>query len=318
MRLLARVKDTADAGQTGVLSSPILLGMPAERRAPGEVSAVDPPTTAAVAAAATAARRLGILVGEPVVLHCSNNMVVWLRPSPVVAKVGVGHYDRLAEEIEIGAYLALHGAPVVGPAAEIPPRVYVEDGHKLTFWQHRPQSGRTPSYRAIAVTLHALHRVLDTLPGSGRPPLRRIEEGLLLAKRTLAELEGTLAHADRAVLGEWLDRGIHDFADPDHPAYVLHGSPHDGNVLSTESKPLFIDFETVATGPLEWDLAHLDERAAHVYPGTCDEQRLALCRTIVSAQVAVWCWAGSGRSPDLLWHARHHLAAVNRAHGYPR
>lgn len=69
-----------------------------------------------IAAALAVAGRLGLRVDTPVLLHQSNNVVAWLAPSPIVVKVGVGHYDRISDELDAGACLASLGAPVVGPA----------------------------------------------------------------------------------------------------------------------------------------------------------------------------------------------------------
>jgi len=48
-----------------------------------------------VEAAVSVAHRFGVAVVDPVTLSDSNNVVVWLRPAPVVAKVGTGHHRRL-------------------------------------------------------------------------------------------------------------------------------------------------------------------------------------------------------------------------------
>jgi Ser/Thr protein kinase RdoA (MazF antagonist) len=48
----------------------------------------------------------------------------------------------------------------------------------------------------------------------------------------------------------------------------LHGSPHDLNVLGPSTNlPRFIDFETMCTGPFEWDLAHVDGDVVDAKPG---------------------------------------------------
>ena len=33
-----------------------------------------------------------------------------------------------------------------------------------------------------------------------------------------------------------------------------------------DGEPMFIDFETVCYGPVEWDLCHLEPSVAHRYP----------------------------------------------------
>jgi hypothetical protein len=115
------------------------------------------------------------------------------------------------------------------------------------------------------------------------------------------------------MLADCLECGVAALADQRDIGRVLHGSPHDANILSIDGQPLFIDLETVTRGPLEWDLAHLDDKVAASYPDDQDTRLLASCRTLVSAEVATWCWAGAARSPELRWHAEHHLEAVKHA-----
>lgn len=38
---------------------------------------------------------------------------------------------------------------------------------------------------------------------------------------------------------------------------TLHGDPHNGNVVLTRSAPRWLEFESVCSGPLEWDLSAL-------------------------------------------------------------
>ena len=51
------------------------------------------------------------------------------------------------------------------------------------------------------------------------------------------------------------------------PEQLLHGEPHPGNLLSTRTGPLFIDFETYCRGPIEFDLAHAPDDVGDHYPG---------------------------------------------------
>lgn len=53
-------------------------------------------------------------------------------PSPVVAKVAVGHHHRLAPEMAVAKHLASRGAPVVGPATEVPQEVHRGNGSEVT------------------------------------------------------------------------------------------------------------------------------------------------------------------------------------------
>src|SRR5262245_56391198 len=46
---------------------------------------------------------------------------------------------------------------------------------------------------------------------------------------------------------------------------ALHGSPHAGNWLRTAQGVLLLDFETACRGPLEWDVAALDDAAVRTF-----------------------------------------------------
>ena len=70
--------------------------------------------------------------------------------------------------------------------------------------------------------------------------------------------------------------------------FRLHGDPHLGNFLRVSNDLVLIDFETVCTGPPEWDLASLDPSVAHLYSTTIDEELLGLLRIMNNVRVATW------------------------------
>jgi hypothetical protein len=65
-----------------------------------------------------------------------------------------------------------------------------------------------------------------------------------------------------------------------------------------------IDFESVCSGPVEWDLSALPGVGAGVF--SVDADLLALLRRLRSLCVAVWCWSRSRRSTALDRAARTH------------
>lgn len=86
----------------------------------------------------------------------------------------------------------------------------------------------------------------------------------------------------------------------------LHGEPHSNNVLIVGGEPVFMDFETASTGPVEWDLAYIDEFG---YGLPVDSRLLWLCQGMVSVKTAVLCWADVERG-DFREHAEWHLSHV--------
>jgi aminoglycoside phosphotransferase (APT) family kinase protein len=78
---------------------------------------------------------------------------------------------------------------------------------------------------------------------------------------------------------------------------LLHGEPHEGNVLNPTNGPVFIDFETCCRGPVEFDLAHVPEAVCAHYPGI-DQELLDECRQLVLAMVAAWRWDRGDEFPN--------------------
>jgi hypothetical protein len=264
-----------------------------------------------VEAASAAARLLGVRVTEPVVLRDTNNVVVWLAPSAIVAKIGTGHHHRLADELRIVEYLVTADAPVVGPADEVPRRVHRRDGFDMTFWTYKPMQDEEARPESIAQSLRRLHDALRKMPTALRATLPSFRDELVAARQFLADRAAVplLRSNDRQVLATAL-ASVDAIAPKRH---VLHGSPHDMNILVVNGLPLFIDFETTCVGPLEWDLAHLEDEVAARYPSGLDFAVLARCRTLVSAKTAVWCWEKAADNSEMRWHAEHHLNQVKQS-----
>ncbi|SFP87451.1 hypothetical protein SAMN05421810_103690 [Amycolatopsis arida] len=71
------------------------------------------------------------------------SLMVHLRPAPVVARVATRMprlrspiADWLRLEIDVTAFLAGQGAPVVAPSSELPPGPHEADGFAVSFWRY--------------------------------------------------------------------------------------------------------------------------------------------------------------------------------------
>lgn len=255
------------------------------------------------------ARRFGLVVDQPVVLSDSNNVVVWLVPSSVVAKVGTGHHGRLAHELAVAEHLTAARAPIIPPTNEVPREVHRCGAFDLTFWEYHPRTEQDINPRRLAHALFDLHAGLAGCVGdlpSYRAELDAVHE--LLTERSRV---GALNEADRMLLISRLDTLLATLGQRRLDERVLHGSPHDANVIVVSGEPRFVDFESVCVGPLEWDLAHLGADVASAYRGAWDAETLRLCRGLASVKTAAWCW-GKVDHPGMRWHAEHHLALVRR------
>lgn len=263
-----------------------------------------------ITAVANLVRDQGLEVGAPVSLRSTNNVVAWMCPSPVVAKIA-RDMGASARELQLATYLTEVGSPVIPPVEIGVDQPVKVEGQWATFW-HYAADEQEATATQVAAALNRLHAGLATVPGRTALPScsGRLESAVELLDDP--ELPGELASDDRSLLRRALVEGIAALASvSDHP-HVLHGSPHRFNILVVDGEAVFIDFETVELGPLEWDLAHFEEDVAGLYPADLDQELLRRCRTWISAATSTWCWKGIDRGVDMQNHAEAHLEIVRR------
>jgi hypothetical protein len=219
-------------------------------------------TARAVAAAVALAAEHGLRTTEPAVLAARSNVLVHLRPAPVVARVGSttallrpdvrSWFER---EIALAGFLAGRGAAVVPPADELPPGPHERDGLPITFWRHvEPGPDRQPAAEEAGRALRDLHEALREFPG-GAGELPRLVCHQVEVPRLLDSLEGALAADDLARLRDVHQRLAETLLDSRRPVQALHGDAHVGNLLAAPGRLLWNDFEDTGSGPVEWDLA---------------------------------------------------------------
>ena len=243
----------------------------------------------AVAVAISTASALDLTVDDAVVLNDSNRLVLRLLPCDVVARVAPIAYQavdasysqwadyqaRAETEVELVHRLAETGSPVAILDPRVEARVYLRDGFVIDMWTYfEPVQSEVPSadYAHALERLHAGLRQIDvTAPyfmdrvaeaqcwvasRDVTPELNDVDRGLLA---------DTLANLRRSVVG----RGAAE--------QLLHGEPHQWNVLNTRRGPLFVDFENCARGPVEYDLAWVPGAVSEHYPNI-DQDLLSECR----------------------------------------
>jgi hypothetical protein len=253
----------------------------------------------AIQAAVSFAEANGVRSTEPEVLKNGSNVLVHLRPAPVVARVagttGLVRKpvaDWFAREIALVDHLLGHGFPVVAPSSDLPRGPVEHDGQTMTFWQfvaHDAAASIKPA--EFAESLADLHGALadyaGPLPVSG--PL----DDVLLGLPLLGEHAETL-RAEHARLSALLPAG----------GQALHGDAHPGNVLVTADGLVWNDFEDTWRGPLEWDLAVMARttlldgaQALAAYPGPYSAELVEVCREMRWLQVQIWRHAAVLRNP---------------------
>ena len=247
---------------------------------------------AAVRAAVRVAARHGITAAEPAVLADGANIVVHLRPAPVVAKVAAStpavrrdNQDWLRRELDVSAFLSADGAPVVPPSPELPATTHHDHGHVMSFWRYPPPADPTdpkrPDEETIGSMLRDLHAALRRYPKTP-PTLAPLQDipAFLARPQTHAssERKAALAAALRRYTAE---------LDPAAEQQVLHGDAGAGNLMATDRGWVWHDFEDTCSGPVAWDLAASTAsryqdgpRVLAAYRDPVDPGQLAVCEQL--------------------------------------
>jgi phosphotransferase family enzyme len=259
----------------------------------------------AVAAAVALARENGLRVEEPAVLNDLFSLMVHLRPAPVVARVAtlmprlrapIAYWLDL--EIAVTTFLSDRGAPVVAPSQELPAGPHERDGFAISFWTYvEPDPDRTPTAADCSAMLPDLHAALRSYPGE-LPALcaNDIPRGLEMLDRDATGLSGT----DIDLLRVSAERLRPLWEAPGDDAQPLHGDAHPGNLISTrDGGLLWIDFEDVCLGPVEWDLATIMDPGAVAAHHRPDPEVLARCTELRALQVALCLIAFRGDFGDV-------------------
>lgn len=215
-----------------------------------------------IVAAQAVAREHGVGCDEAVRIAAGSNVLVHLKPAPVVARVMTGtailHDDVeawLAREVAVGAFLGERTDVAVPPTDLLPPGPHKRDGLWMTMWSfvdHDPEAP-PPDPGELGRSLRELHAALAGYTGD-LAPLSEIRDWLA---RLLAELRPSprLTAPDIDWLGSELDALTPAVFDSALPGQAIHGDASMSNLLRTDHGLLWNDFEDVCRGPVAWDVA---------------------------------------------------------------
>jgi Ser/Thr protein kinase RdoA (MazF antagonist) len=219
------------------------------------------PDQRALNAAQAVATAQGLTCEDAVVVHSASNVLVHLRPAPVVARVMTGtvvlHDDPrrwLEREVSVLEFLAPSGI-AVAPSPLLDPGPHHHDGMWMTFSEWVPGVRRpSPAVDAarLGQALRSLHdelRAFDGELGDINDLREDIERLHALLRPTQAVDADTIS-----ALRTRLDAAGDVFATT-LPVQALHGDASVGNLLHTPDRLVWNDFEDTFRGPLHWDLA---------------------------------------------------------------
>jgi hypothetical protein len=269
-------------------------------------------SSVAVSAAIRVAAEYGLLTEDPVVLQATNNVVVWLRPNEVVAKVGTSldGAENLVREYTVAVALASKNAPIAPPLMGTEPSRDPDTDLVVTLWtrlDHDPELEVAPT--DIAMALRRLHDELARTHGA--QPSFKVAVHRARAILDDDRLMAAPSREDRSTLRRAIDRLLREMDAHGYVEQLLHGEPHRGNLLATPMGLRWVDLGGVCVGPLEWDLAFIPDQAGPAFP-TADPELLGLARTLTSACVATWCWLRP-EVDEMRRHGELHLERVRRA-----
>jgi hypothetical protein len=273
-----------------------------------------------VAAAVTVARSYGLTVTDPLVVSDGVNLVVHLRPVPVVARVATltpllrPQISRpFGREVALATALAAAGAAIVPPSDLLPPGPHEHDGLALSFWQYLEFLPERPTAMEAGTALGELHAVLAGLPPQweGTPLDTPLDDLAVFAER------GTEWGADPALVERTAELTARLRPLLAGPVMTLHGDTHPGNLLRTADGLVWADLEDTSRGPRGWDLAclrrtaRLDGRAAiDAMPDPATDEELAPFRWLRALHAAAWWFVHAVREPADLPAAHGQLQAA--------
>lgn len=218
-----------------------------------------PGTARALAAAWAVALANSVACEDAVVVAARSNVLVHLKPAPVIARVMTGtaalHGDVerwLAGEVAVGAFLGERGL-AVAPSDVPAPGPHQYDGLWMTFWEFVEHDASRPLPRAdeLGGSLRELHDALADFPGE-LGPLSDVRDWL---DRLVAELH--LTSQDRDALHSQLQALSPSVFESSLPAQAIHGDASISNLLPTDNGLIWNDLEDVCVGPIHWDVAGL-------------------------------------------------------------
>jgi hypothetical protein len=223
--------------------------------------AENPDAARALAAARAVALAHSVACEDAVVLAGGSNVLVHLKPAPVVARVMTGtamlHGDVetwLAGEVAVGAFLGERGL-AVSPSDALAPGPHRHDGLWMTFWAfaEHDASGALPRAEELGGALRELHAALAGFPGA-LGPLRDVRDWLDRLAAGLPDGD-QLRSRLRALSPRVFESAL--------PAQAIHGDASMSNLLRTGDGLLWNDLEDACVGPVHWDVAGLvaDARA---------------------------------------------------------
>jgi hypothetical protein len=237
----------------------------------------------------------------------------------VIARVERAENAHLAHhQLTMGQYWAAVRAPVARLVTGS--GVFEEPTGAVTLWRQISDTGRLLGAQEHGSLLRALHD--SGTPHGGLPAANGPKEARVFLQEARPELPA--GAFDR--LGGELESLAAQVSWTDE-LRVLHGDPHQDNVIVGPHGPRFIDLELSGVGPAAWDVAVLDVQArrfglgadwwrAFLHGYEPDAKALPdhqLFARMYEITVVVWAFATCGTDLGLRAEAHRRLASLDDA-----
>ncbi|MBN6034179.1 phosphotransferase family protein [Amycolatopsis sp. 195334CR] len=200
----------------------------------------------------TACAHAGLRCHDATTLRRHANDVYLLAAENAVAKIAHGPVAaaRARRAVTITRWLVATGFPATEP---LPVEQPVDtDGTTVTFWRHYRQTAATPPKpAALGALLKALHQLPE--PDVALPEYAPLADLMATLATTTVLEPDTLS---------WLTtrttelRAQYTNLESVLGGGLIHGDAYPGNLLHTPTGPILGDWDEVATGPRELDLAN--------------------------------------------------------------
>ncbi|MEW1550504.1 phosphotransferase [Streptomyces tsukubensis] len=197
-------------------------------------------------------------------LRGHTNAVV--RLGPIVLKIARKGTPAATVErtVALVRWLQGHDFPTVPLHPGLQP-LHLDHGALATVWTHYPQPPEPVTAADLAAPLAALHR-LPAPPVPVRPL-----DNLAAIRRSLTAID-TLDTDDLAFLSDRADQLEHALADVEYTLApgVVQGDPQHRNALHDPAggRTVLCDWDTIAHGQPEWDLATIEIHCRRFGHGT--------------------------------------------------
>jgi aminoglycoside phosphotransferase (APT) family kinase protein len=205
----------------------------------------------------TAAARLGVPAQDARLLRLHGNASYALPSAGLVIRIATNPraLGPVTASIAVTRWLAGHGFPCTVPA-DIDDQPFVIAGYVVSAWRYVPTAD-TP-----APTGAEMGEILRELHAQGDPPypLPGLDDPFASITAEIGKAPDPMSPASLSWLQERITslRRQWSVLNFPRPAGLIHGDAHIGNLMRAASGQAVLgDWDHVATGPREWDLAQI-------------------------------------------------------------